>query len=128
MKEPMYEVVWPLGKMAYEETDLAPRLSDFNMKTICAISDATFRSEKIFPMTRELLLKRYPGLKFVDYDNFGKLHSQDEERAIADLPEVLGCLELIGYLSVEYHLSQCSAVSKHKHDICLKGCAVSVHQ
>jgi hypothetical protein len=33
MSEPGYQVVWPLGKLAYHEVALKPRVMDLNGKT-----------------------------------------------------------------------------------------------
>lgn len=98
MREPLYRVVWPLGKLAYQTPPLAPRLSDLKGKTLGELSDYRFRAEEIFPMIRELLRKRYPGIKFVEYSVFGNTHSPKEEEVIAALPDLLykhGCNTVI---------------------------------
>jgi hypothetical protein len=89
MQESLYKVVWPLGKTLALTVKLAPRVSDLRNKTICEISDYGFRSEEIFPLVRELLAQRYPGVKFVEYTNFGNTHGPDETEVIATLPEKL---------------------------------------
>lgn len=94
MQEPAYEVVWPLGKSVYETFPLASRAADLNGKTICELWDWLFRGEEIFPILRELLLKRYPDIKFVDYNTFGNTHSAREKAIIGGLPDMLrqhGC-------------------------------------
>lgn len=89
MREPRYEVVWPLGKLAYQTLSLAPRVSDLRDKTVCELSDWLFRAEEVFPMIRQLLQKQYPGSKFVDYTTFGNTHGPKESEVIAALPELL---------------------------------------
>lgn len=94
MAEPVYEVVWPLGKAAYETLPLAHRDPDLSGKTLCELWDWLFRGEEIFPIIRESLSKRYPGIKFVDYNVFGNTHSVKEKAIIAALPDLLrkhGC-------------------------------------
>jgi hypothetical protein len=94
MQDSGYKVVWPLGKTLAQPVKLVPRITDFGEKTICEISDYGFRSEEIFPIVRELLRQRYPGIKFVEYTNFGNTHGPDETDVIASLPEKLrayGC-------------------------------------
>jgi hypothetical protein len=90
MKEPAYEVVWPLGRAEYQPIELKPRPSDLKGKTICELSDYGFRSEEIFPILRELLHERYPGIKFVEYTRFGNTHGAHEDEVIAGLAEELG--------------------------------------
>ena len=89
-----YKVVWPLGKRAAEKVALAPRIEDLRNKTICELSDYGFRAEGMFPLIRASLSRRYPGIKFVDYDTFGNTHGPHENEIIATLAERLhqyGC-------------------------------------
>ena len=93
-KESDYQGVWPLGKLAYRNVALKPRIADLNGKTICELSDYSFRGEEIFPIVRELLRQQYPGIKFVEYTNFGNTHGAAEAKVIQNLPAMLkehGC-------------------------------------
>ena len=67
MTEPAYQVVWPLGKLAYKGITPGTRISDFRGKTICELWDWLFKGEDVFPILRELLRRRFPDIKFVDY-------------------------------------------------------------
>ncbi|MBI2907332.1 MAG: hypothetical protein HYX92_06740 [Chloroflexi bacterium] len=89
MAEPVYEVVWPLGKSVYEPVALVPRASELQGKTVCELWDWAFRGHEMFPILRETLGRRFPGIKFVDYETFGDTHGPDEREAIAALPELL---------------------------------------
>jgi hypothetical protein len=94
MNEPNYEVTWPLGKSISQNISLKPRLPNLNGKTICELSDYGFRSEEIFPIVRDLLSKLYPGIKIIEYTNFGNTHGPQETEIIANLAERLhqfGC-------------------------------------
>lgn len=94
MEEPIYKVVWPLGKLEYKTVALKSRISDFKGKIICELSDYGFRAEEIFPILRESLRKIYPEVKFVEYPTFGNTHGSDESKVIENLPELLtkvGC-------------------------------------
>jgi hypothetical protein len=94
MQEPVYEVVWPLGNLAAAPVELASRPTDLSGMTIAELSDYGFRAEAIFPMLRGLLGKRYPGLRFVEYTEFGNTHGPEEVRIITGLAEklkALGC-------------------------------------
>lgn len=89
MSEPMYEVVWPLGKSVYETVSLAQRVPDLRGKTVCELWELLFRGDEIFGIIRELLSKRYPDIKFVDYTVFGDTHGAKEREVIAALPGLL---------------------------------------
>ena len=94
MREIGYQVVWPLGKLAYQNVALKPRIADLNGKTICELSDFIFRSEEIFPIVREELRKIYPRVKFIEYSQFGNTHGSTEAEVIRTLPAMLkehGC-------------------------------------
>ena len=94
MKEPGYEIVWPLGKMVTENITPARRIADLSGKTICELSDYGFRAEEIFPLIRASLSRLYPGIRFIEYDNFGNIHGLREDEVVATLAEKLrqyGC-------------------------------------
>jgi hypothetical protein len=94
MQEIGYGVVWPLGKRASEKVTLVPRITDLKNKTICELSDYGFKAEEIFPLLRASLAEQYPGIKFIDYTNFGNTHGPQEAKMVAGLPEKLrqyGC-------------------------------------
>ncbi|MBI2910378.1 MAG: hypothetical protein HYX92_22260 [Chloroflexi bacterium] len=94
MSEPIYEVVWPLGKMAYETLPLPRRIAGLEGKTVCELWDWRFRGDEVFPILRALLARRFPGIQFVDYTAFGDTHGPKEREIIAGLPEMLrklGC-------------------------------------
>ncbi len=89
-----YEVVSPLGKPANMGRSLAPRLDTLAGKTIGELWNGMFYGDVMFPIIREALSKKYPGVKFVPYSTFGSTHSATEARDIAALPEKLahhGC-------------------------------------
>ncbi|MBI2906939.1 MAG: hypothetical protein HYX92_04720 [Chloroflexi bacterium] len=85
MSEPRYEVVWPLGKSAYDPIPMARRQPDLAGKTICELWDWAFKGDEVFVIIRELLSKRYPGIKFVDCREFGSIHGAKEREMVATL-------------------------------------------
>jgi len=63
---------------------------DLNGKTICELWDVIFRGETIYPLVREHIRKRFPGVKFVDYTHFGNFYGAREEQNIGErLPDQL---------------------------------------
>ncbi len=85
MQEPVYEVVWPLGKLVSTPVELKPRPADLSTITICELSDYGFRSEEILPQLRELMKERFPGIEFVPYTTFGNTHGPEEAEMIENL-------------------------------------------
>ncbi|HXH83096.1 MAG TPA: hypothetical protein VNN07_09235 [Candidatus Tectomicrobia bacterium] len=92
--EPVYEIVWPLAPSTATRAALAPRPADLAGKTVGEMWDYLFRGEEIFPLIREALARRYPGIRFVDYEAIGNIHGRDEAELAASLPRLLrelGC-------------------------------------
>ena len=87
--EPVYEVLWPLGKPAYETRSSNARVADLNNKVIGELWDYLFRGEEIFPLLRERLKARYPGIRFVTYDVFGNVHGPQQRELVARVPGLL---------------------------------------
>ena len=89
MDEPVYRVVWPLGKLTVQSVSLKPRIASLAGKTICELSHGGFRDQEIRPILEETLAKQYPGVKFVDHSVFGYIHGVHGPKALAALPEKL---------------------------------------
>lgn len=87
--EPTYDVVWPLGKPAYVTRAPVERVADLSNKVIGETWDYLFRGEEWFPILREELAKRYPGIRFVTYDTFGNLHGPHQRELVAKVPALL---------------------------------------
>jgi hypothetical protein len=87
--EPRYDVVSPLSRKAIARTAAAPRVPDLNGKTICELWDVIFRGETIYPLVREYIRARFPGVKFVEYSEFGNFHGAREHEVTATIPDKL---------------------------------------
>lgn len=90
----MYEVVYPLGRLTQQVKRLTSRLNTLDGITICELSNHKFSSELTFAVVEESLLKRYPDMKFISYEEFGNTYGRQESEVIKALPEKLkkyGC-------------------------------------
>ena len=87
--EGKYEVLWPLSRRAVRDTKAAPRLPDLNGKTVAELWDVIFRGETIYPLVREYIKARFPGVKFVPYTEFGNFHGAREHEVSATIPDKL---------------------------------------
>ena len=93
LAEPLYEVVWPLGRCVSPAVTLAPGLGDLNGKTVGELWDGVFRGDQVFPILNEELRKKYPGVKIVDHKTLGITYGNVPDY-IAKLPALLkehGC-------------------------------------
>ena len=95
----IYRVVWPRGIQTVQASDVAPRLTTLEGKTIGELWDDLFRGDEIFPILEEEIGRRFPGVRFVRYDTFGSTHGRDEQRVLAELPERLKQLEVDAVIS-----------------------------
>src|SRR5678816_2188518 len=84
----IYRVVWPRGARTVQASNVAPRLSTLEGKTIGQLWDDLFRGDEIFPTLEEELGRRFPGVRFVRYDTFGSTHGRHEGKVLAELPEM----------------------------------------
>jgi hypothetical protein len=92
--EPIYKVVWPLGKSTTEVRPLAERLPDLKGKTVCELYNQLFKGDVLFAETKKIFKEKFPGIKFVDHTNFGDIHGKHENTIIETLPDTLrkqGC-------------------------------------
>ena len=89
MSEPIYQVVWPLGKSTYQIVSMQSRITDLASITIGELSHGGFRDQEIRPIVEETLSKQFPGIKFVDHTVFGNIHGRNETEVVAALAENL---------------------------------------
>lgn len=89
LSEATYQVVWPLGKPAYQTRSPNARVPDLRNKVVAETWDYLFRGEEIFPILREELATRFPGIRFVTYEVFGNLHGPQQRELIARVPGLL---------------------------------------
>ncbi|MDP2951742.1 MAG: hypothetical protein Q8O76_00310 [Chloroflexota bacterium] len=85
----MYEAQWPRGRQVIQMARFAKRLDTLQSKTVGILWDGVFRGDEIFPLLEKGLARRYPGMKFISYREFGSTHGGDESKVLAALPEKL---------------------------------------
>ena len=88
-KEPRYEVLWPSAHRGIKTSAAATRIPDLNGKVVCELWDILFRGDTIYPMVREYIRSRFPGVKFIGHAEFGNFHGAREHDVIKGLPEKL---------------------------------------
>jgi hypothetical protein len=89
---PTYGVLWPLARKAKGAQSTAQAVGDLSGKTVAELWDFIFRGEIIYPAIRELLRARYPGIKFIEYSEFGNTHGPKQREIVAGLAGKLKAL------------------------------------
>lgn len=64
-EEPVYSVVSPLGEETVEMIEMAPRLETLSDKTVCMVSNRSFKVNVTMPAIAKALQQSYPGLEIV---------------------------------------------------------------
>ena len=97
-----FEVLSPLGGLVVDRKNVAPRLDTLQGKTVGETWNEDFKGDFMFPVYRELLKERYPGVKVIPYTEFpfstlrGTPEYQRElARRIAAVAKEKGCDALI---------------------------------
>jgi hypothetical protein len=95
-------VVSPVGADAVKSSRAARRLDGLAGKTIGEIWNGVFKGDITFPIIRERLKEKYPGLKVIPYTEFPHLPISDNPtqqrqhaRHLAALSKEKGCDALI---------------------------------
>ena len=83
------EVYDPTGIIESTEQH-ARRLPDLNGKTICELANYLWEYDRIFPVIRDLLKKRFPDVNIIPYTEFPRQHGIDAD-ALAKLLKEKGC-------------------------------------
>ena len=81
-----YSVYWPRTPRQVEVRPLAKRLGTLEGKTIAFLWDYVFRGDEVFGYIEEGLKRRYPGVRFVSWKEFGCTHGAEEHAVVASLP------------------------------------------
>lgn len=84
-----YEAYWPRGPRQQRVRPIAPRLDSLEGKTVAQLWDQLFKGDVVFDVLEEGLRKRYPGIKFVSWRDFGSTHGGEEREVLAKLPQRL---------------------------------------
>ena len=89
VQESFQAVLWPRAPRRVELGALAKRHKSLDGKVIAQLWDYLFRGDEIFPILERELSKRFPGVRFVNFDVFGSTHGDVEHQVLAQLPEKL---------------------------------------
>ena len=81
-----YEVLWPRSPRQVTAKVFARRLDTLAGKTIAQFWDYAFFGDKVFEYLEEELTRRFPGVRFIHWREFGSTHGADEKKIIREIP------------------------------------------
>jgi len=81
-----YSVVWPRGRWVRTGARLAKRLDNLEGKTVGFLWDLVFKGDKMYDVWEQELPKKYPGIKFIGWKEFGEIHGANEHKILEELP------------------------------------------
>ncbi len=87
--EVSYDVVWPKSTQGVKAGRLTDRLDTLDGKRVAFLWDYLFRGDELFPILERELVRRFPSVQIVSYDEFGNSHGADEADFISGLPAAL---------------------------------------
>ena len=73
--EPVYSVISPLGENTVKMIEMARRLDTLSNKTVCMVSNSSFKVNITMPAIAKALQAKYPGLKIVPYTEMATAYS-----------------------------------------------------
>lgn len=82
-----YAVVWPRAERRLKVRPLARRLDTLEGKTIAQLWDYLFYGDEVFTALEQEIGRRYPGVKWVSWRDFGSTHGVNEKEILASLPK-----------------------------------------
>jgi hypothetical protein len=94
-KEPVYSVISPLGENTVEMIKMAPRLETLSNKTVCMVSNSSFKVNITMPAIAKALQERYPGIKVIPYTEMQTAYSGSNWDAMPGEFQSKGCNAVI---------------------------------
>src|SRR5688500_18368635 len=83
-EEPAFSVISPLGENTVPMIEMARRLDTLSNKTVCMVSNSSFKVNITMPAIAEALQKNHPGLKIVPYSEMPTAFSGSNWDAMPD--------------------------------------------
>lgn len=90
-KEPVYSVISPLGETTVKMIEMAHRLDTLSNKTVCMVSNSSFKVNITMPAIAKALQENYPGIKVVPYTQMPTAYSGSDWEAMPGQFKAKGC-------------------------------------
>jgi hypothetical protein len=102
MRENEIGVISPVGLPDAQKQAIAPRLDTLQGKTVAEVYNHHFKGDQMFPIYRQLLQQRYPGVQVIPYTDLpasfvggDAAYHRTVAKEIAALAKEKGCDALI---------------------------------
>ena len=89
--EPVYSVISPLGENTVKMIEMARRLDTLSNKTVCMVSNSSFKVNITMPAIAKALQETYHGLKVVPYTQLATAYSGADWDAMPGQFKTKGC-------------------------------------
>jgi hypothetical protein len=89
--EPVYSVISPLGEDTVQMIEMARRLDTLSNKTVCMVSNSSFKVNITMPAIAKALQENYPGVKIVPYTEMATAYSGADWEAMPGQFKRKGC-------------------------------------
>jgi hypothetical protein len=89
--EPVYSVISPLGETTVKMIEMAKRLDTLSNKTVCLVSNSSFKVNITMPAIAKGLQEKYPGVKVVPYSELPTAYSGSNWEAMPGQFKTKGC-------------------------------------
>ena len=93
--EPIYSVISPTGEITVKMIEMAPRLDTLSNKTVCMVSNSSFKVNITMPAIAKALQAKYSGLKIIPYTEMATAYSGSNWEAKAGEFKTKGCHAVI---------------------------------
>jgi hypothetical protein len=90
-KEPVYSVISPLGETTVKMIEMAHRLDTLSNKTVCMVSNSSFKVNITMPAIAKGLQENHPGIRVVPYTQMPTAYSGSNWEAMPGQFKAKGC-------------------------------------
>jgi hypothetical protein len=84
-----FQVVWPRGARQVKQKRLAKRPASLEGKTVAQLWSYAFKGDHVFAALESGLKEKYPGVRFIGWQEFGSILGTNQREFVAGLPEEL---------------------------------------
>ena len=89
--DPVYSVISPLGENTVKMIEMTRRLDTLSNKTVCMVSNSSFKVNITMPAIAKALQETVPGLKIIPYTQMATAYSGADWDAMPGQFKTKGC-------------------------------------
>jgi len=89
--DPVYSVISPLGENTVKMIEMTRRLDTLSNKTVCMVSNSSFKVNITMPAIAKALQETVPGIKIIPYTQMATAYSGADWEAMPGQFKTKGC-------------------------------------